>query len=71
MQEEKSGSGLIGIYKLMGSITVMVVAGLAVLLLFDVIPDSVFSEGVQKVLLLAVIVALTTGVLALIARVGK
>jgi len=71
MDEQKSGGGLTGIARLAVSITVMLVACLAILLVFDVIPEAVFSDTLQKVLLLAVIVGLTIGALALIARIGK
>lgn len=71
MEEQRPGTGLIGLTKLIVSLTVLLVAGLAVLLVFDVIPDTVFSEGVQKVGLLVVIVGLAVAALALIARIGK
>ena len=71
MDEHRPGSGLTGIAKLTVSITVMLVAGLAILLVFDVIPEAVFSDTLQKILLLVFIVGLTIGALALIARIGK
>ena len=71
MQGSQSGTGLTGLIKLIVSLTVLLVAGLAVLLVFDVIPESVFTEGVQKVGLLVVIVGLATAVLTLITRIGK
>jgi hypothetical protein len=72
MNEERNvGGGLTGVAKLTVSITITVIACLAILLVFDIIPESVFSEAVQKVALLAVIVALAGGALALVARIGK
>jgi hypothetical protein len=71
MNEENPNSGVIGLVKLIVSLTVMLVAGLAIALVFDVIPESVFSEGVQKVGLLALIVGLAAAALVLVSRVGK
>lgn len=71
MDEQKSGGGLTGILKLTASITVMLIAGLAILLVFDVIPEDVFSETLQRILMLVLIVGLTIGALAVIARLGK
>lgn len=71
MEEQKPGSGLMGSIKVIVSLTILLVAGLAVLLVFDVIPQDMFSESVQRVALLAVIVGLATAALALIARIGK
>ncbi|HUF72932.1 MAG TPA: hypothetical protein VMR74_08540 [Gammaproteobacteria bacterium] len=71
MEEHKLGSGLTGIAKLTVSITVVLVAGLAILLVFEVIPEDVFSDTLQKILLLVFIVGLTISALALIARIGK
>ena len=71
MQEPESGSNLVGLIKLIVSLTVLLIAGLAILLVFDVIPDTVFSESVQKVGLLVLIVGLATAALALVGRIGK
>lgn len=71
MEEQKRGSGLMGSIKVIVSLTILLVAGLAVLLVFDVIPEDIFSESVQRVALLAMIVGLATAALALIARIGK
>jgi hypothetical protein len=71
MDERKSTGQLTAIAKLTVSITVTLVAGLAILLVLDIIPDTVFSEMVQRVLLLAVIIGLASVVLTLIARIGK
>jgi hypothetical protein len=71
MEEQKPGGGLMGSIKVIVSLTILLIAGLAVLLVFDVIPEDMFSESVQRVALLAVIVGLATAALALIARIGK
>jgi len=60
-----------GIIKLTASLTIIAIASLAVLLVFDVIPSGVFSEGVQKTVLLAVIAGLATVAVGFIARIGK
>ena len=60
-----------GMIKLTASIAILLVAGLATLLVFDIIPPSVFSTGVKKILLVAIIVGLTAGALAFITRLGK
>ena len=60
-----------GIIKLTASIAILLVAGLAMLLVFDVIPPDVFSTGVKKILLVGIIVGLTSGALAFISRLGK
>ncbi len=60
-----------GIIKFTASIAVVLVAGLAMLLVFDVIPPDVFSVGVRKIVLTGIIVALTAGALAFIMRIGR
>jgi len=60
-----------GMIKLTASIAIVLVAGLATLLVFDIIPSDVFSSGVKKILLVAIIVGLTAGALAFITRLGK
>ena len=60
-----------GIIKLTASIAILLVAGLAMLLVFDIIPPDVFSTGVKKILLVGIIVGLTSGALAFISRLGK
>ena len=60
-----------GMIKLTASIAIVLVAGLATLLVFDIIPPDVFSAGVKKILLVAIIVGLTAGALAFITRLGK
>ena len=60
-----------GIIKLTASFAILIVAGLATLLVFDIIPPDVFSAGVRKVLLVGIIFGLTAGALAFIARIGK
>lgn len=60
-----------GMIKLTASIAIVLVAGLATLMVFDIIPPDVFSDGVKKVILVGIIVGLTTGALAFIIRLGK
>ena len=60
-----------GMFKLTASIAVILVAGLATLLVFDVIPPDVFSAGVKKILLVGIIVGLASAALAFIFRLGK
>lgn len=60
-----------GIFKFTASIAVLLVAGLATLLVFDVIPPDVFSVGVKKIVLTGAIAGLTAVALAFIMRFGK
>lgn len=60
-----------GIIKLTASIAVLLVAGLATLLVFDIIPPDVFSIGVKKIVLASAIAGLTAVALAFIMRFGK
>ena len=60
-----------GIIKLAASIAVILVAGLAMLMVFDIIPPDVFSIGVEKIVLVAVIAGLTAAAVAFIIRFGK
>ena len=60
-----------GMIRLTASIAILLVAGLAMLLIFDIIPPDIFSNWVKKILLVGIIVGLTAGALAFISRVGK
>ncbi len=60
-----------GIVRLAASIVILLVAGLATALVFDVIPPDVFGDALKKLLLTVVIAGLTIGALAFVARVGK
>ena len=60
-----------GIFKFVATVAVLLVAGLATLLVFDVIPPDVFSEVVRKVVLSGAIAALTAVALVFIMRFGK
>jgi hypothetical protein len=57
--------------KLIASIGILLVAGLATLLVFDIIPPDVFGTGIRKILLGGIIVGLTAGALAFINRFGR
>lgn len=71
MQDLGSGGGITGVLKLALSLTLVLIAGLGVLVVFEVIPQSVLSEGAQKIGLLAVIVGLTGAAVWLVTRIGK
>ena len=60
-----------GIIKLMAAIAVILIAGLAMLMVFDIIPPDVFSVGVKKIVLATVITGLTAAAVAFIIRFGK
>jgi protein-S-isoprenylcysteine O-methyltransferase Ste14 len=60
-----------GILRLTASIAVILVAGLAVLLVFDVIPPEVFSNAVKKIVLTGAVAILTAVALIFIMRSGK
>lgn len=65
------GDAMTGILRLMASIAVVLVAGLAVLLVFDVIPPDVFGKAVRQIVLAGAIAALAALALAFISRAGK
>ena len=69
--DKKPEGGLTSTLRLTVSIAVSLVAGLAILLVFDVIPDDIFSEGVQKIGLLVIIVGLASAAVTLISKIGK
>ena len=60
-----------GFFKLTASVVIVLVATLAMALVFDVIPGEWFSEAVKKILLVSVIVGLTVAAVAFIMRLGK
>lgn len=60
-----------GFIKLTASIVIVLVAILAMALVFDAIPGEWFSEAVKKILLASVIVGLTIAAVAFIMRIGK
>ena len=63
-------SGLFGTIKLLAVSIIVVVAGLALLVVLEVIPGEVFSELTQKALLIASIVMLASVAIGLLIR-GK
>ena len=69
--EKKPEGGFTSTLRLTVSMAVSFIAGLAILLVFDVIPDDIFSEGVQKIGLLVIIVALASAAVTLISKIGK
>ena len=60
-----------GNIRLTASIAVLLVAGLATLLVFDIIPPDVFSNAIKKIVLTGAIASLTAIALAFIMRFGK
>jgi hypothetical protein len=58
--DDKSGTGFSGTLKLIAILIVLAIALLAVLLVFDVIPRSVFSDTAGKLIALAGIGALVS-----------
>ena len=60
-----------GVVRLAASIVILLVAGLATALVFDLISPDVFGDALKKLLLTVVIAGLTIGALAFVARVGK
>ena len=60
-----------GVLKLMTMIAVLIVAALALLMIFGVIPAEVFSKGLGRVLLSTFVIALTAVVIGLLARSDK
>lgn len=55
-----------GIMKMLAAIAVVLVAGLALLLVFDVISLDAFGAGVKKVVLVSTIIGLASAALAFI-----
>ena len=55
-----------GTMKLLAAIGVVIVAGLALLVVFDVISFADFGENVKKLVLISAILALAAGALAFI-----
>ncbi|MGB5306171.1 MAG: hypothetical protein WBO06_09870 [Gammaproteobacteria bacterium] len=64
-------SGLFGVAKLIAATVIVLIAGLAVLVLFDVIPGDVFGTFAKKALLTASILLLASAAIALLMRSGK
>ena len=61
-------SGLVGVIKLLAASVIVLVAGLALLVVLEVIPGEVFSELTQKALLIASIVMLASVAIGLLMR---
>lgn len=60
-----------GILKLVATVAVIVAAGLAMLLVFDIIPPETFSSGLRKTVLITIIFALASAAIAFITRIGR
>ena len=61
-------SGLAGTIKLLAASVIVLVAGLALLVVLDIIPGEVFGELAEKALLVASIVMLASVAIALLMR---
>jgi hypothetical protein len=57
---------LLGVVRLIGAVAIGLIATLAVLVVLDVLPDSVLSEFAMKILLVAAIAAAAIGVMSLL-----
>ncbi|MDH3559687.1 MAG: hypothetical protein OEN52_01875 [Gammaproteobacteria bacterium] len=64
-------SGLAGVVRLVTASVIFMVAGLAVLMVLDIIPGDVFSEFAKKAVLIASIIVLASAAIALLVRGGK
>jgi hypothetical protein len=64
-------SGLAGVVKLVTATLIFMVAGLAVLVVLDIIPGDVFSDFAKKAVLIASIIVLASAAIALLVRGGK
>lgn len=64
-------SGLFGVTRFIAAIAIFLLAGLAVLVVLDVIPAEVFGEFATRVLLVAIIVGLASAAIALLSRSGR
>ena len=61
-------SGLVGVIKLLAASVIVLVAGLALLVVLDVIPGEIFGELTKKAVLVASIVMLASAAIALLMR---
>ena len=68
---EERASGLVGTIKLLAVSVIVLVAGLALLVVLDVLPGEVFGELAEKALLVASIVMLASVAIALLMRSKK
>ncbi len=64
-------SGLAGVVKLVTASVILLVAGLAVLVVLDIIPGDVFGDFAKKAVLIASIFVLASAAIALLIRRGK
>jgi hypothetical protein len=70
-KEQPGSSGLIGVIKLIAATLIVLVAGLALLVVLEVIPGDVFGVFAKKALLVASIVVLASTAVALLMRSGR
>lgn len=68
---QRAASGLAGVFRLLVATLILLVAGLAVLVVLDVIPGDVFGELARKGVLIASIVVLASASIALLVRGGR
>jgi len=64
-------SGLAGVVKLISATIIFLVAGLAMLVILDVIPVDVFGVFAKKAVLIGSIILLASAAIALLMRPGK
>jgi hypothetical protein len=68
--QETKGSGLAGSLKVIVGLCVLALALLAILLVLEVIPQSMFQEVITKVLLVAGIAAVASVALWVVMKIG-
>ena len=71
VNKPEQGGGLGGVMRAVGAITVVLLAGIAILAVLDVIPREALQEWATKGVLLAVIVAAAAVLLFVLARGGN
>ena len=68
---QTGASGLLGVVKLITATLIFLVAGLAVLVILDVIPGDVFGVFAKKALLIGSVIVLASTAIALLIRYRK
>ena len=68
---EQGTSGISGTLRIAASIAILLIAGLAVLMVFDIVPKETFTELTKKTALTAAIVGLAAVALGLVGRLKR
>lgn len=68
---QTGASGLAGVARLITATVILLIAGLAMLVILDVIPGDVFGTFAKKALLIASVFFLASAAIALLMRPGK